>query len=285
MMTAAQPTTIYLKDYQAPLFVIETTYLSFDLHEDFTRVDSRLKMRRNHQQHSSHQDPSHHVPLVLVGQDLTLLSVSVDGQLLPADRYSVDGELLTINDLPDEFELSISSHIEPQNNTALEGLYKSGGMFCSQCEAEGFRRITYYLDRPDVMSVFTTEVIANKQQYPILLSNGNAIERQDLDDGRHRVVWHDPHKKPCYLFALVAGDLNMKSDEFITMSGRKVALQIFVEAQNIDKTDYALDALKRSMKWDEEKYGREYDLDIFMIVAVDAFNMGCLLYTSDAADE
>lgn len=276
MMTAAQPTTIYLKDYQAPLFVIETTYLSFDLHEDFTRVDSRLKMRRNHQQHSSHQDPSHHVPLVLVGQDLTLLSVSVDGQLLPADRYSVDGELLTINDLPDEFELSISSHIEPQNNTALEGLYKSGGMFCSQCEAEGFRRITYYLDRPDVMSVFTTEVIANKQQYPILLSNGNAIERQDLDDGRHRVVWHDPHKKPCYLFALVAGDLNMKSDEFITMSGRKVALQIFVEAQNIDKTDYALDALKRSMKWDEEKYGREYDLDIFMIVAVDAFNMGAM---------
>ena len=270
MMTAAQPTTIYLNDYQPPHFEIETTHLRFDLYDDFTQVDSRLYMRRNLQQ------PNNQAPLVLVGQHLTLLSVSVDGHALPSDRYTLKDEALTISGLPESFELSISTKIEPQNNTALEGLYKSGGMFCTQCEAEGFRRITYYLDRPDVMSVFTTEVIANKQQYPILLSNGNAIERQDLDDDRHSVTWHDPHKKPCYLFALVAGDLMVKSDKFITMSGRKVDLQIFVEPQNIDKTDYALDALKRSMKWDEDKYGREYDLDIFMIVAVDAFNMGAM---------
>ncbi len=271
MMRDAQPKNIYLTDYQPPHFMIDQTHLRFDLFEDYTQVDSRLVMRRNR---SEHQD--FHGPLVLVGQQLELLAVKVDGVLLSESEFSVEGDTLSILELPEVFELEISTRIEPQNNTALEGLYKSSGMFCTQCEAEGFRRITYFLDRPDVMSIFTTEVIADKIKYPVLLSNGNAVERMDLEGGRHKVSWHDPHKKPCYLFALVAGDLMVKTDEFTTMSGRKVDLEIFVEPQNIDKTDYALDALKRSMKWDEDKYGREYDLDIFMIVAVDDFNMGAM---------
>lgn len=270
-MQDTQPKSIYLKDYQPPHFVIEETHLRFDLFEEYSQVDSRLVMRRNHQQHADYTGP-----LVLVGQQLELLSIKVDGELLTADEYQVEDDSLTINTVGDDFILEISTRIEPQNNTALEGLYKSGGMFCTQCEAEGFRRITYYLDRPDVMSIFTTEVIADASKYPILLSNGNAVQRETFASGRHSVTWHDPHKKPCYLFALVAGSLLVKEDTFKTMSGRTVDLQIFVEPQNIDKTDYAMDALKRSMKWDEEKYGREYDLDIFMIVAVDDFNMGAM---------
>jgi aminopeptidase N len=270
-MRDAQPVNIYLKDYQSPHFVIEQTNLRFDLFEDYAQVDSRLVMRRNRDQHVNYEGP-----LVLVGQQLELLAIKVDGALLTADDYCLEDESLTIYKLSDSFELEISTRNEPQNNTALEGLYKSGGMFCTQCEAEGFRRITFYLDRPDVMSVFTTEVIADKTKYPILLSNGNAVAHNDLDAGRHSVSWHDPHRKPCYLFALVAGDLMVKEDSFTTMNGRDVELKIFVEPQNIDKTDYAMDALKRSMKWDEDKYGREYDLDIFMIVAVDDFNMGAM---------
>lgn len=270
-MSDVQPETIYLKNYQAPHFIIDTTHLTFNLFEDYAQVDSRLKMSRNRQDHPDYQGS-----LVLTGKELELVSVAIDGRTLDAQEYRVDNEVLTIFELPENFELAISTKTEPQNNTALEGLYKSGGMFCTQCEAEGFRRITYYLDRPDVMSIFTTEVIADKARYPVLLSNGNAVQRKDLDSGRHSVTWQDPHKKPCYLFALVAGDLMVKNGEFTTMSGRKVDLQIFVEPRNIDKTDYALDALKRSMKWDEEKYGREYDLDIFMIVAVDDFNMGAM---------
>ena len=270
-MSDLQPKNIYLKDYQSPYFMIDTTHLRFDLFEEYTQVDSCLQMRRNTKEHQGYVGP-----LVLVGNGLELISVAINGAELPSDKYNVSGDELTIFELPEIFELTISTRTEPQNNTALEGLYKSGGMFCTQCEAEGFRRITYYLDRPDVMSIFTTEVIADQAKYPILLSNGNAIERLELEGGRHSVTWHDPHKKPCYLFALVAGDLMVKEDQFTTMSGRKVELKIFVEPQNIDKTDYAMDALKRSMTWDEEKYGREYDLDIFMIVAVDDFNMGAM---------
>ncbi|MFT4765691.1 MAG: aminopeptidase N [Oleispira sp.] len=270
-MRDAQPESIYLKDYQAPHFEIEETHLRFDLFEDYAQVDSRLVMRRNREQHEDYAGP-----LVLVGKHLELLAITLDGVRLNADQYLLDDESLTINNVSDAFVLEISNRIEPQNNTALEGLYKSGGMFCTQCEAEGFRRITYYLDRPDVMSIFTTEVIADKAKYPTLLSNGNAVAQRELDAGRHSVSWHDPHRKPCYLFALVAGDLMVKEDSFTTMSGREVELKIFVEPQNIDKTDYAMDALKRSMAWDEEKYGREYDLDIFMIVAVDDFNMGAM---------
>jgi len=270
-MRDAQPKNIYLKDYQSPLFLIDQTHLRFDLFEDYTQVDSRLVMRRNRQQHQNNNEP-----LVLVGQQLALLDIKVDGELLTSADYLLEGDLLTIYKVSNNFELEISNRIEPQNNTALEGLYKSSGMFCTQCEAEGFRRITYYLDRPDVMSIFTTEVIADKARYPILLSNGNAVAQAELAAGRHSITWHDPHKKPCYLFALVAGDLMVKDGSFTTMSGRMVELKIFVEPQNIDKTDYAMDALKRSMKWDEDKYGREYDLDIFMIVAVDDFNMGAM---------
>ncbi|MFT4908747.1 MAG: aminopeptidase N [Oleispira sp.] len=270
-MRDAQPESIYLKDYQAPHFEIEETHLRFDLFEDYAQVDSRLVMRRNREQHEDYAGP-----LVLVGKHLELLAITLDGVRLNADQYLLDDESLTINNVSDAFVLEISNRIEPQNNTALEGLYKSGGMFCTQCEAEGFRRITYYLDRPDVMSIFTTEVIADKAKYPTLLSNGNAVAQRELEAGRHSVSWHDPHRKPCYLFALVAGDLMVKEDSFTTMSGREVELKIFVEPQNIDKTDYAMDALKRSMAWDEEKYGREYDLDIFMIVAVDDFNMGAM---------
>jgi aminopeptidase N len=270
-MRDAEPKSIYLKDYQPPHFVIEETHLRFDLFEDYAQVDSRLVMRRNREHHESFEGP-----LVLVGNQLELLSISVNGSRLSGDDYSLEGELLTIHKISDLFELEISTRNEPQNNTELEGLYKSGGMFCTQCEAEGFRRITFYLDRPDVMSVFTTEVIAEKSKYPILLSNGNATTHRELEKGRHSVSWHDPHRKPCYLFALVAGDLMVKEDTFTTMKGRKVELKIFVEPQNIDKTDYAMDALKRSMAWDEDTYGREYDLDIFMIVAVDDFNMGAM---------
>ena len=271
MMRDAQPESIYLKDYQPPHYVIEETHLRFDLFEDYAQVDSRLVMRRNRQQHENYEGP-----LVLVGKQLELLAITIDGSRLSDDEYVLEGEFLTIHKVSDSFELEISTRNEPQNNTELEGLYKSGGMFCTQCEAEGFRRITFYLDRPDVMSIFTTEVIAEKSKYPILLSNGNAIATSELEEGRHSVSWHDPHRKPCYLFALVAGDLMVKEDSFTTMSGRDVELKIFVEPQNIDKTDYAMDALKRSMTWDEEKYGREYDLDIFMIVAVDDFNMGAM---------
>jgi aminopeptidase N len=270
-MRDAEPKSIYLKDYQPPHFVIEETHLRFDLFEDYAQVDSRLVMRRNREHHEGFDGP-----LVLVGNQLELLAISVDGLRLSVDDYSLNGELLTIHKISDSFELEISTRNEPQNNTELEGLYKSGGMFCTQCEAEGFRRITFYLDRPDVMSVFTTEVIAEKSKYPILLSNGNATIHSELGEGRHSVSWHDPHRKPCYLFALVAGDLMVKEDTFTTMTGRKVELKIFVEPQNIDKTDYAMDALKRSMAWDEDAYGREYDLDIFMIVAVDDFNMGAM---------
>lgn len=270
-MRDAQPKSIYLKDYQPPAYVIDETHLKFDLHEEMTLVDSELLMRRNPE-----YDLQGDTSLELVGQQLELVGIWVDDQALAADQYQLDGDVLRLSDLPEQFSLKISTRIEPQNNTALEGLYKSGGMFCTQCEAEGFRRITYYLDRPDVMSVFTTEVVADKDKYPVLLSNGNAIVEKEFDNGRHSVTWFDPHKKPCYLFALVAGDLQVKEDQFQTMSGREVELKIFVEPQNIDKTDYAMDALKRSMKWDEDVYGREYDLDIFMIVAVDDFNMGAM---------
>jgi aminopeptidase N len=270
-MRDAEPKSIYLKDYQPPHFVIEETHLRFDLFEDYAQVDSRLVMRRNREHHENFEGP-----LVLVGNQLELLAISVNGSRLSGDDYSLDGEFLTINKISESFELEISTRNEPQNNTELEGLYKSGGMFCTQCEAEGFRRITFYLDRPDVMSIFTTEVIAEKLKYPILLSNGNATIHRELGEGRHSVSWHDPHRKPCYLFALVAGDLMVKEDTFTTMTGRKIELKIFVEPQNIDKTDYAMDALKRSMAWDEDTYGREYDLDIFMIVAVDDFNMGAM---------
>jgi len=269
-MKDAQPKAIYLKDYQVPPYLIEQTKLHFDLQDDHTEVTSVLTMKRNP------ESAQENAPLVLDGQHLELKSVAINGEAIAESGYTTDSENLTINQVPDAFELTVVTHIKPHENTALEGLYKSSKMYCTQCEAEGFRRITYYLDRPDVMSIFETTIVANKAKFPVLLSNGNLVSAEDLEGGRHKTVWHDPHKKPCYLFALVAGDLQHIEDSFTTMGGTDVNLRIFVEPQNIEKCDYAMDSLKRSMKWDEEVYGREYDLNIFNIVAVDDFNMGAM---------
>ncbi|KEQ16663.1 aminopeptidase N [Endozoicomonas numazuensis] len=269
-MKDAQPRAIYLKDYQAPDYWIDTTDLTFDLFEDHALVTSVLGVRRN-------EDHGEDTPeLTLVGIDLELVSVCVDDTELTPAQYIQGSESLTVPVASQAFSLTVVTRIRPQENTSLEGLYKSNGMFCTQCEAEGFRKITYYLDRPDVMSKFTTKVIADKGRYPVLLSNGNDIARGEFDGGRHWVTWEDPFKKPSYLFALVGGDLEVVEDTFTTMSGKEVALRIFTESHNIDKCDHAMVSLKKSMKWDEEVYGREYDLDIFMIVAVDHFNMGAM---------
>ena len=192
------------------------------------------------------------------------------------DQYLLDEESLTLFNVPEVFSVQTRVKIYPENNTELEGLYFSGGNYCTQCEAQGFRKITYYPDRPDVMTVFTTTIEADKKQYPVLLSNGNPVERGDKDAGRHWIRWHDPYRKPSYLFALVAGNLACKKDQFITRSGREINLEIYTEQHNIDKTDHAMQSLKRAMRWDEERFGLEYDLDIYMIVAVDDFNMGAM---------
>jgi len=275
--------TTYLKDYRPTTFVIETTQLEFDLFEDHANVVSKLLFKRN----SIAIDEADSNILVLDGQMLVLEKLLLNGIQLNDTQYILDDDSLTIPELAaclgsdepvTEFTFECHTRIEPQNNTALEGLYKSKKMFCTQCEAEGFRRITYYLDRPDVMSKFTTIISADKEKYPVLLSNGNktasgAVENQA---DRHWVSWEDPFKKPSYLFALVAGNLLSLDDNFTTCSGRNIALQIFVEEKDIDKCDHAMLSLKNSMKWDEEVFGREYDLDIFMIVAVDDFNMGAM---------
>ncbi|HET8849479.1 MAG TPA: aminopeptidase N [Marinobacter sp.] len=269
-MRTQQPQTIYLSDYQVPAFLVDHTDLRFELFEDGARVHATLTLRRNPQAGSSGQ------PLELNGDSLVLESVAMNGNPMAEGSYEDRGDKLVIGNVPDAFELTVVTWIEPQNNTRLEGLYKSSGMFCTQCEAEGFRCITFYPDRPDVMARFRTRIEADRAKYPVLLSNGNPVEQGDLADGRHFVTWEDPFPKPSYLFALVAGDLVEKKDVFTTESGRPVDLRIFVEPRNAEKCDFAMDALKRSMRWDEQVYGREYDLDIFMIVAVDDFNMGAM---------
>jgi len=265
-MSHDTPKTIYLRDYQPPEFLIDQVELHFDLGEESTLVRSLLYMRRN----------SDIETLRLQGEQLELVSLKLDEELLGRDAYAQDGEGLTIFKVPEQFILESTVRIFPQNNTALEGLYQSGAMFCTQCEAEGFRRITWYLDRPDVMACFTTSITADKVKYPVLLSNGNPTESKELADGRHMMCWHDPFPKPSYLFALVAGDLCHIEDRYTTASGHDVTLQVYVESENIDKCDYALQSLKKAMAWDEQNYGREYDLDIYMIVAVNDFNMGAM---------
>ena len=266
-MTETQPKTIYLKDYTPPHYEVDAIALHVELDETATRVTSTLTIRRNGDEAK---------PLVLDGQDMTLLGLRLNDTTLSGQDYRIEPEALIINDVPAEFTLEVKTQLNPKANTSLEGLYLSSGNFCTQCEAEGFRKITYYPDRPDVMALFTTTIVGDKTKYPVLLSNGNLIEHGETDDGRHWATWQDPFKKPSYLFALVAGDLRCIEDEFDTMSGRNVALKIYVEAHNIDKCDHAMASLKRAMKWDEEVYGREYDLDIYMIVAVDDFNMGAM---------
>ena len=270
-MRDALPQTIYLQDYKVSPFLIDKTDLVFDLGKDNTRVRANLAIRRN----PDSDEPS--ADLVLNGSEgLDLQSVQVDGIQLEEGAYTRDSESLTISGLGHSATITTEVLIKPQLNTTMMGLYRSRTLYCTQCEAEGFRDITYYLDRPDVMAEFTSKVIADKATYPVLLSNGNPIASGDLDDGRHFVTWHDPFKKPAYLFALVAGTLAVVEDSFTTMSGRDIVLQIFVEEKDLDKCDHAMLSLKNSMRWDEQTYGREYDLDIFMIVAVDDFNMGAM---------
>jgi len=263
-----QPRTIYLADYRPPDFFIEHVELFFELSETATHVHSVMSLRRN--SHAAGR------PLVLHGRDLMLLSVKLDGQLLDSADYEVESESLTIPSLPDSFTLEVDTEINPSENTSLGGLYTSGGNFCTQCEAEEFRKITYFLDRPDVMARYTTTISADKSRYPVLLSNGNLVARGDGEDGRHWAKWEDPFPKPSYLFALVAGDLACIKDRFKTMSGRVVDLHIYVQHHNADKCEHAMRSLKNAMTWDEQTYGREYDLDLYMIVAVDDFNMGAM---------
>lgn len=260
----------YLKDYQPPVYLIDATGLVFDLLADKTLVHSTLTMRKNPAGDRSLNT------LTLDGDQLELLSIKVDGVVLEASAYQLFDGGLTLENLPDQFVLEITTAIDPAKNLSLEGLYLSDGMYCTQCEAEGFRRISYYQDRPDVMSVFSAKIIADAVNYPILLSNGNLMDSGKLDDGRHWVQWADPFKKPAYLFALVAGNLQCVESGFTTASGREIALQIFVETKDLDKCDHAMQSLKNAMRWDEEVYGREYDLDLYMIVAVDFFNMGAM---------
>ena len=269
-MRTEQPKMIYLKDYQAPDYLIDETHLTFELFEDHTLVHAQLVMRRNPAAGAGLP------PLVLDGELMELLSVKLDDSDLASADYQLAAESLTLQPKAEQFTVDTSVRIHPETNTALEGLYKSSGMFCTQCEAEGFRKITYYLDRPDVMSRFTTTLIAPQHEYPVLLSNGNPVGNGPQEDGRHWATWEDPFMKPAYLFALVAGDLWCVEDTFTTVSGRDVALRIYVEPENIDKCAHAMTSLKKSMRWDEEAYGREYDLDIFMIVAVNDFNMGAM---------
>ncbi|WP_447747896.1 aminopeptidase N [Pseudomonas nicosulfuronedens] len=269
-MRTEQPKVIHLKDYQAPEYLIDETNLTFELYEDHTLVHAQLVMRRNPERGAGLP------PLVLDGQQLDLLSLALDDRALEAGDYQVDENHLTLQPTATTFTVDSSVRIHPESNTALEGLYKSGKMFCTQCEAEGFRKITYYLDRPDVMSSFTTTLSAEQHQYPVLLSNGNPVASGSEEGGRHWATWQDPFKKPAYLFALVAGDLWCVEDQFSTLSERDVTLRIYVEPENIDKVQHAMDSLKNSMRWDEKVYGREYDLDIFMIVAVNDFNMGAM---------
>lgn len=257
-------TTVFRHDYQPADFAIERIDLCFELSPHATLVHATGQYRRVGKARD----------LCLAGRDLKLLAVKLNGAAYTDYRQDEAG--LTILNAPDAFELSLTTEIDPANNTALEGLYQSSGNFCTQCEAEGFRKITYYLDRPDVLSIFTTKIIADKTQYPVLLSNGNLLETGDLPAGKHFAIWYDPFPKPCYLFALVAGDLAHIEDTFITQSGREVALYIYVQAHNISQCDFAMQSLKNAMRWDEVRFGLEYDLDIFMIVAVDDFNMGAM---------
>ena len=252
-------------DYAVPDFLIEETTLSFELDPEETIVKSKLLIKRN---------GDHSRPLVLDGEQIVLKDVKLDGNL--HSSYEQSDSALVINDVGDSFTVAITCKLNPSDNSSLEGLYVSDGAFCTQCEAEGFRKITYFLDRPDVLSTYTVTVTASKSDYPYLLSNGNEMNRGDNEDGSHWVTWRDPHKKPCYLFALVAGDFDLLQDVFITRSERTVKLELFVDKGMSDRGQHALDSLKRAMKWDEDVFDLEYDLDVYMIVAVDFFNMGAM---------
>ncbi|MBE9608594.1 aminopeptidase N [Chitinilyticum piscinae] len=262
-------TAIRRLDYTAPAYLIDRTDLTFELNETDTRVTNRLVIKRN-------QGVAADTPLILDGESLTLELIKLDGAPLPASDYQRDEQCLIIPAMPEEAILEIVTRINPASNTSLMGLYVSSGNFFTQCEAEGFRKITYYLDRPDVMAKFTTTLIADKQKYPVLLSNGNRVGSGAMDKGRHWVKWVDPFRKPAYLFALVAGKLVVQADTHVTASGRTVAVEVYVEPGNLDKCAHAVAAAKKAMQWDEARFGLEYDLDTYMIVAVSDFNMGAM---------
>ena len=265
MRTDTAPTPTLLSDYTAPSHELTSVYLDFNLEPEATMVRSKLEVKRLRDE-----------PLILNGENISLKSVKLDGKTLKRADYKLDQETLTLAKTPENFTLEIETVCNPSANSTLMGLYVSGGRFCTQCEAEGFRRITYYPDRPDVMSVFTVRIEAEIETFPHLLANGNKIEEGALGSGRHYAIWHDPFRKPAYLFALVAGQFDILEDSFTTMSGRNIPLEIFVDPGNAPQAEYAMDSLKRSMKWDEEAFGREYDLDRFMIVAVRDFNFGAM---------
>ena len=265
---ATTPPTIFRKDYVAPGFWVDTVEMGFDLDLQATHVATRITMRRNHD--SAEKD------LVLFGASLKLLQLRMNGVNLKKSAYTIDGEVMRIPNAPDDVTLEIETLINPLKNTSLSGLYASNGNFITQCEAEGFRKITWFPDRPDVMAKYTVMLRADKKKFPILLGNGNLIEEGDLGDGRHFAKWEDPFKKPSYLFALVAGKLVCQEEHYTLKSGRSVLLQVWVEDGNLDKTQHAMDSLKNSIRWDEERFGLELDLDRFMIVATSDFNMGAM---------
>jgi aminopeptidase N len=273
-MSKSKQTKTYLKDYEASAFQIAAVDLTVDLAPENTQVTARLKMNR------AVPGADKKTPLVLDGEQLTLVSIQLGDRVLTQAEYNINTEenTLTIPMVPDQFELTIVNRVNPKANTALSGLYCSNQLFCTQCEAQGFRRITYFLDRSDVMAVYTTKIIADKKTHPVLLSNGNLVARGAVEGSntKHYAIWHDPHPKPSYLFALVAGPLVAVEDYYVTKNDRLITLRIYVEPQNQDSCAHAMSALKRAMQWDEQKYGREYDLDIYMIVAVNDFNMGAM---------
>ena len=265
-MRTDTPQPIRLTDYRPPAFLIDEVHLTFLLEPNTTRVKARLQVRRN---------GDHAEPLKFNGERLKAISVAVDGRVLAEGERGIDDEFLTVPGVPDAFVLETEVEIDPENNKALDGLYMSGGRFCTQCEAEGFRKITFWPDRPDVLSRFTVRIEADAK-FHRLLSNGNLMDSGQLPGGRHFAVWNDPFPKPCYLFALVAGELDVLEDKLVTMTGRTVDLRIYVDPGMAPRAAYAMNALKRSMKWDEDAWGREYDLDLFMIVAVRDFNFGAM---------
>ncbi|RTE87213.1 MULTISPECIES: aminopeptidase N [Gammaproteobacteria] len=266
-MKLGSPVARYRKDYKAPVFSIEAVDLVVNLHETRTQVVNTMQILRLREDSK----------LQLDGEHLTLVKVELDGQLLAegTDYEVIEGQL-TIFDFPQQGELRVTTLLNPAANTAFEGLYKSGDAYCTQCEAEGFRRITYFLDRPDVLSLYTTTIVADKNEFPQLLANGNLIDKGESEEGKHWVKWHDPHPKPCYLFALVAGNFDCLRDNYRTMEGRDVELELYVDKGNLSRAAFAMESLKNAMIWDEKRFGLAYDLDIYMIVAVDFFNMGAM---------
>lgn len=266
-MKTDAPKIIKLNEYKKPDYLVHTIDLVVHLDNTKTLVQSKMTVERNSTEAG---------PLFLNGEELVLKSIKINGEAFTDYSQDTEAHSLTLNRVPEKFTLEIENEINPEANKTLDGLYKSGNIFCTQNEPEGFRRITFYVDRPDNMAKFTTKIIADKKLFPILLSNGNPTGRGDLEGGKHFVTWEDPFKKPSYLYALVAGDLGVIKDTYKTTSGRTVALEIYCDKGNEDKCHHAMASLKKSMKWDEDRFGLEYDLDIYMIVAVDAFNMGAM---------